>query len=219
MAQREIGGGRIPERAPGPLHQSQSLSPGAPGDLAELGDGRPGQTQLHPQEGCQNTSRIYKACLIYGSHWALVPTGAFQARGLSPCPGVSGGLPGGGALEILERLDESCRDKDGTSRAQRMWAEARWGQRDSYSLGVATPKYWLPASLQQLGYNRGLGAQAQGRHLWMLGKGAFPADSLRGPDWNKTATQDGHGQGPDMEGGGRMFWLLLSSPSLHPSPA
>ena len=53
-----------------------------------------------------------------------------------------------------------------------MWAEAQWGQRDSYSLGVATPKYWLPACLQQLGYNRGLGAQTQGRHLWVLGKGA-----------------------------------------------
>lgn len=91
-----------------------------------------------------------------------------------------------------------------------MWAEAQWGQRDSYSLGVATPKYWLPACLQQLGYNRGLGAQTQGRHLWVLGKGAFPADSLRGPDWSKRATQDGHGQGLDMEGRRRMFWPLLS---------
>ena len=32
-----------------------------------------------------------------------------------------------------------------------MWAEAQWGQRDSYSLGVTTRKYWLPACLQQLG--------------------------------------------------------------------
>lgn len=42
-----------------------------------------------------------------------------------------------------------------------MCAEAQWSQRDSYSLGVATLKYWLLASLQQLGYNRGLGAQTQ----------------------------------------------------------
>lgn len=204
--------GRTPERAPVPLHQSQSLSPGAPGDLAELGDGGLGQTQLHPQEGRQNSSGIYEACLIYGSHWAPDPTRGFQGRGLSPCPGVSGGLPGGGALEqILERLDESWRDKDGASRAQRMCAEAQWGQRDSYSLGVATLKYWLLASAAA-GIQQGTRGSDPERHLWMLGRGAFLADSLRGPDWSKRATQDGHGQGPDMEGGA--VGSGLSSPLL-----
>ena len=205
--------GGTPERAPAPLHQSQSLSPGAPGDLAELGDGGLGQTQLHPQEGRQNTSRTYEACLIYGSHWTLDPTRGFQGRGLSPCPGVSGGLPGGGALEqILERLDESWRDKDGASRAQRMCSEARWGQRDSYSLGCGHAQVLALGLSAAAGIQQGTRGSDPERHLWMLGRGAFLADSVTGPDWSKRATQDGHGQGPDREGGA--VCSGLSSPLL-----